>query len=98
MRPECQWVALHHLRELCILNTSLEYFHVGSGLESVTELGLLGLKLQFCEQILGHLGHQLVELAIWVEDNMWLDRIFRLCPNLQTFLCFRISFAWSHWR
>ena len=78
-------VALPHLRKLCILNTSLEYFYVGSGLESVTELGLLGLKLQFCEQILGHLGHQLVELAIWVEDNMWLDRIFRLCPNLQTF-------------
>lgn len=77
-------VALPNLQTLTLINPA-ENFQLGSGLESVTELGLHGVSQQLLEQILGQIGHQLQKLAVYVWDILLLDRVFRMCPNLQSF-------------
>jgi hypothetical protein len=67
------------------LHRPLKNFRLGSGLKSVTELSLLSIGRKLCERILGHLGHQLDKLSVWVRDTLLVDRLFGLCPKLQVF-------------
>jgi len=55
------------------------------GFSSVTELGLEDLNQQQLEQILSEIGHQLVSLAVEVDDTLFVDRVYKLCPKLQKF-------------
>lgn len=74
-------VALPELRTL-ILFKPLENFQFGSS-NSVTELGLHDLNQESFEKILFKIGHQLLKLSVWVSDTLMLDRVFRMCPDLQ---------------
>jgi hypothetical protein len=75
-------VALPDLKTLFLIRPKRDF---KLGLSSVTELGLVELKQQLFEQILSSIGHQLVSLVVSVYDELYVDRVFQLCPKLQKF-------------
>lgn len=77
-------VALPDLKTLAVISPQ-DSFRLGSGLESLTELGLHDIKQKRFEQILEQIGHQLLKLSVSVLDTLLVDRVFRMCPNLQNF-------------
>jgi hypothetical protein len=80
-------VALPNLQTLYLLEPNENFRLMGTPLTSLTELVLKSIPQAPFEQILGQIGHQLRKLAVSVsmDDNLILDRVFRMCPKLQDF-------------
>jgi hypothetical protein len=76
-------VVLPNLETLYLINPGFNFSLLG--LSSVTELGLEDLNRQLFEQILSSIGHQLLSLAVSVQDSLFVDRVFQMCPKLQKF-------------
>jgi hypothetical protein len=77
-------VLLPDLTSLTLV-TPLPAFQMNSWLTSLTELSLQGVRLQMLEEILTRIGRQLRKLAVLVWDTLFVDRVFRLCPDLRVF-------------
>lgn len=77
-------VALPNLTTLTLV-TPHPNFQMGFWHSSLTEIGLQGIRLQPLEQILVRIGWQLRKLSVLVWDTLFVDRVFRMCPNLQVF-------------
>lgn len=76
-------VAFPNLQTLYLLSP-VENLQICSELPSLTELVLKHLEPAYFEQVLSQLGHQLIKLSV-IMDNLHLDKVFRMCPNLQVF-------------
>jgi hypothetical protein len=78
-------IALPNLETL-YLHGPTNDFQLGTGsLSSLTELFFSQTKQIPMEKILSVLGHQLRKLSVKVTDTLYLDSVFRMCPNLQVF-------------
>jgi hypothetical protein len=77
-------VALPELSTLTLV-TPQATFQLGYGFSSVTELSLQGVRVPLLERILARLGRQLRKLSVLVWDTLFVDRVFRMCPELQVF-------------
>jgi hypothetical protein len=74
-------VVLPDLKTLYLISPGRHFSLLG--LLSLTELGLEEVKQQQFEQILTSIGHQLLSLAVHVKDTLYVDAVFRMCPELQ---------------
>jgi hypothetical protein len=79
-------VALPDLMSLTLVTPDVTFqLTMSSWLASLTELSLQGVRLQMLEEILTRIGSQLRKLSVLVWDTLFVDRVFRLCPDLRVF-------------
>jgi hypothetical protein len=77
-------VALPDLQTLYLILPKSN-FQFSTWISSISELGLHRVRRLLLERILEQIGHQLLKLSVLVLDTLVLDRIFQMCPSLQTF-------------
>lgn len=74
-------ILLPNLTSLNLLKP-LVNFHLDQRLSAVTELSIYRSTKETCVSILGHLGRQLEKIRVYVDENIPVDQLLTLCPNL----------------